>query len=100
MLIFCATVGWGQNFTYPSNAEYGVIVDNNVHQFLQYKVADNDHFSTAAIEDPRIIITADKVAANGYGQWTVSTAFGTNVEPQSTQTWICSPDQADVNGGN
>ncbi len=83
-----------QNHTYTGNAEYG-----NNGGMNQFKVTEGEHFSTTATDDPRIIITAECAAANNYGVWTVSSGFGSNVEPVSgIQNWIFSPNQYDVLG--
>ena len=82
--------GRGQNYSYPNlaNVEYGKFTIN------QYKVGDGDHFPS----DPSIKLTMDCLAANGYGQWTVSSATGNNVEP-TTDQWVFSPNQGAVTAG-
>ncbi len=82
-----------QNFTYTSNAEYGKITVSSVPQLMQYKVADATRFTTT---DPTIDLTMDCLAANGYGQWTCSSAIGTLAEP-TTDQWLFSPNQSTVN---
>jgi hypothetical protein len=91
LFLTSSTVLNAQNFySYPSNPEYGQIAIN------QYKVADGAQYSTS---DPTAVMTMDCLAANGYGQWTVSTNLGSKVKITSptAHPWIFSPNQTEVN---
>ncbi|MEP7234944.1 MAG: hypothetical protein ABI778_06580 [Ignavibacteriota bacterium] len=80
-LIYCAGIH-GQDFT-QSNSEYHI---------SQYHVDNGARYSTSSPEDPAIDLTMECLAANGYGQWTISTATGGH-ESISGQDWIFSPNQ-------
>ncbi len=90
-----------QNYTYKFNAEYGNVQHNTTSghtdegSMFQYKVIDGAHFSATATDDPRITMTMNNVAANGYGQWTVSANMGPNVAITDHE-WLFSPNQHGV----
>src|SRR5579864_1690681 len=101
--LFFSSQTQAQNFTYPNlnliNSEYGQLSsagNSNTPPssgINQYKVTDGASFNTS---DPTIIMTMDCLAANGYGQWTVSSNFGGNVAV-TDHDWIFSPDQSQAN---
>jgi len=83
-----------QDYSYPStnNPEYAQ------HGMWQYKVTDNARFSSSD-QSPTIVIKAECLAADGYGQWTCSSDIGNQVDVTS-HPWVFSPDQHDVGGGS
>ncbi|HET9137025.1 MAG TPA: hypothetical protein VFO76_10335, partial [Candidatus Kapabacteria bacterium] len=90
LLLASSTILNAQNFySYPSNSEYGQIA------IKQYKVSDGDQYSTT---DPTVNMTMDCLAANGYGQWTVSTNLGSKVTITG-HDWLFSPNQGIINAG-
>src|SRR5882724_11142213 len=80
--ILCLAAGLrAQPNILPFNSEYGKIIVGTDHQFFQFKVADGDRFPTSGTSiDPSINLSSEFGAANGYGFWTISSNFGSNVK--------------------
>ncbi|MBS1904497.1 MAG: hypothetical protein JSS75_12385, partial [Bacteroidetes bacterium] len=62
---------------------------------VQYEVDDDAAFNTST--DPRVNLTMNCLAANGYGQWTMTTNVGSNANI-SGHDWNASPAGSFTNG--
>ncbi len=54
---------------------------NSEYNFRQQLVDDGSRFNTT---DPQVDLSMDCLAANGYGQWSMSSAAGLNAPPYTT----------------
>jgi hypothetical protein len=92
LVLFWCTGIYGQSavFNYSTNDEYAKL------GMTQIKIPNIARFSNGATSggdnDPNIIVTADCIAANNYGQWTYTSNPGSNVV-KSGHAWLFSPDQ-------
>ncbi|HET9137488.1 MAG TPA: hypothetical protein VFO76_12705, partial [Candidatus Kapabacteria bacterium] len=81
--LFFAKYSFAQYYDYPAYA-----TTNTEYKFHQFKVVDDSRF----YDEPVINLSMDCLAANGYGQWTVSSNTGqyANID----NTWLINPNLA------